>query len=227
MDSNWKQIVQKGAVVRLQKHSSPLLVKELAWRAVVFVAQCGRSNPVSFALRPLAGHKRLKTGLGVMLVVLAIIGAGVTPLPSRASNSGGGWEVAMLGEGEVRLVTQEAVVDPLPLIEMSQKYWFLHPALDMRALAGTPIKPIMAGRVIAVETERWGYGKHVIIDHGNGYQSLYAHMAKMKVEVGQEVDTGSVIGEVGSTGRSTGPHLHLEVRENGKTVNPAQFLDVN
>jgi len=226
MRSDWKQITLSKAEVWLRKHTTPLPLRELGWRLVVFVAACGRSNPISFALRPWAGHKRLKAGVGSMLVVMAIIGAGITPLPGLANDAGGSFELATVGVGEVPLTTDEAVVNPLPQIEISQKYWLLHAGVDMRAPEGTPIKPVMAGRVSVVETERWGYGKHVIVEHDNGYQSLYAHMSEVRVTEGQAVRTEDTLGEVGSTGRSTGPHLHLEVRENGKTLNPATLLDL-
>lgn len=222
-------MVQKKAEVWLSRHTTPLLFKEAGWRALVFVAQCGTSNPISFALRPLAAHGRLKTGVGAILAVLAIYGTFWSPLSVLARpDTGGVWEVATLGEGEVKLNTVEAVVNPLPRIEVSQGYWLLHPALDMRAPIGTPINPIMDGVVAVVEDERKsGYGKHVIIDHNNGYTSLYAHMSKIEAEAGQVVGTGTVIGEVGSTGRSSGPHLHLEITENGRKINPAPFLGIN
>jgi murein DD-endopeptidase MepM/ murein hydrolase activator NlpD len=228
MQSNWKQIMQKKAEGWLSRYSTPPLLKEAGWKALVFVAQCGASNPISFALRPLAVHGRLKAGVGAILAVLAIYGAFWSPLSVLARpDIGGQWEVATLGEGEVKLTTVEAVVDPLPQIEVSQGYWLLHPGLDMRAPIGTPINPVMTGRVATVEQGRWGgYGKHVVVDHNNGYTSLYAHMSKVEAEVGRVVGTDTVIGEVGSTGRSSGPHLHLEITENGRKINPAPFLGI-
>ena len=68
------------------------------------------------------------------------------------------------------------------------------------------------------------YGKHVVLDHGNGVTSLYGHLLKLYVEKGEHVEKGQVIGLVGSTGRSTGPHLHYEVRVDGKPVDPRGFL---
>ncbi len=69
-----------------------------------------------------------------------------------------------------------------------------------------------------------GYGKVVVIDHGYGYESLYAHMSKIIVKPGEKVKRGQVIGYVGNTGRSTGPHLHYEIKKNGKPVNPVHFF---
>ena len=70
-----------------------------------------------------------------------------------------------------------------------------------------------------------GYGKVVEITHGNGLTTRYAHMSRFSARVGQEVEAGHVIGAIGSTGRSTGPHLHFEVRINGRAVNPRPFLE--
>ena len=71
-----------------------------------------------------------------------------------------------------------------------------------------------------------GYGRMVEIDHGNGFSTRYAHMSKIGVKVGQKVQRGSKVGRVGSSGRSTGPHLHYEVRRNGDAVNPLRFLKI-
>ena len=78
--------------------------------------------------------------------------------------------------------------------------------------------------MVSVEYLRWGYGYHMIIDHGNGYQTLYAHMAKISVRSGERISKGQYVGQMGSTGRSTGPHLHFEIRKNGSPVNPSAFF---
>ncbi|EKD88826.1 MAG: peptidase M23 [uncultured bacterium] len=75
-----------------------------------------------------------------------------------------------------------------------------------------------------MEFSRFGYGYHVIVDHQNGYQTLYAHLSDIYVSADQAVAKGSVIGRMGSTGRSSGPHLHFEVRKNGTSLNPLGFL---
>jgi len=98
-----------------------------------------------------------------------------------------------------------------------------HPGADMQARSGDPIYAAADGVVISA---RWinGYGNAVIIAHGSVYSTLYAHQSKLLVSVGDQVSSGDVIGLVGSTGWSTGPHLHFEVRVNGVTVDPAPFL---
>ena len=100
-----------------------------------------------------------------------------------------------------------------------------HAGLDFKGPTGAPIFAAARGRVAFVGP-RSGYGKCVEIDHGNGLRTRYAHMSAFRSRLGQLVDAGQVIGAVGSTGRSTGPHLHFEVRLNGQPVNPRPFLEV-
>jgi murein DD-endopeptidase MepM/ murein hydrolase activator NlpD len=79
------------------------------------------------------------------------------------------------------------------------------------------------GRVV-IAGSGGDYGRHVVIEHGNGVRSLYGHMSKVDVRAGQRVEQGTFLGLTGSTGRSTGPHLHYELRVAGKAVNPRRFL---
>ena len=98
-----------------------------------------------------------------------------------------------------------------------------HHGLDFTAPTGTEIYATGSGTV-KMPKRGYGYGKHVVIDHGYGYQTLYAHMSKFAVKPGQKVKRGDVIGYVGNTGSSTGPHLHYEVIKNGNKINPISFL---
>jgi len=98
-----------------------------------------------------------------------------------------------------------------------------HSGIDIGSPKGTPIKAAGAGEVIFTGWLR-GYGQVVIIDHGNGYSTVYAHMSKILTDEGRSVKTGTVIGQVGQTGVATGPHLHFEVRVNGKAQNPLKYL---
>ena len=98
-----------------------------------------------------------------------------------------------------------------------------HDGLDLAAPEGTPVLAVKGGTVRRAG-DAGGYGKLVEIDHGDGVVSRYAHQSQLSVYVGQRVEAGEVIGAVGSTGRSTGPHLHLEVRVAGDPVDPDRFL---
>lgn len=98
-----------------------------------------------------------------------------------------------------------------------------HTGLDISATTGTDIKAVASGTVTCAKYSG-SYGNLVKIDHGNGVETWYGHTSKMYVKVGQEVKAGDVIAAVGSTGNSTGPHLHLEIRINGTHVNPQKYL---
>lgn len=98
-----------------------------------------------------------------------------------------------------------------------------HAGMDFSAKTGTPIYATGDGKIAKVRRSRRGYGNHVIIDHGFGYKTLYAHMSKYIVKKGQKVKRGDVIGFVGNTGTSVAPHLHYEVHKNGKKINPVNF----
>ena len=98
-----------------------------------------------------------------------------------------------------------------------------HTVLDIAAPQGTPIKAVTDGTVTAASMAG-SYGNLVKIDHGNGVETWYGHTSKMYVQVGQTVKAGDVIAAVGTTGNSTGPHLHLEIRINGQHVNPQNYF---
>ena len=100
----------------------------------------------------------------------------------------------------------------------------MHSGLDFRGPYGSPIHAASAGRVV-FSGWKGGYGKVVEIDHGSGMITRYAHMSRRQARVGDRVEAGDEIGAIGSTGRSTGPHLHFEVRINGRAVNPRPFLE--
>lgn len=109
---------------------------------------------------------------------------------------------------------------------ITQGYRFYHRAID---IANQGAGPILAADSGVVTTAGWpdggGYGNRVVIDHGNGFQTLYAHLSTVQVQVGQRVNRGDVLGQMGTTGRSTGVHLHFEVRHGGALVNPLDHLN--
>lgn len=100
----------------------------------------------------------------------------------------------------------------------------MHAGLDFTAPTGTPIYATADGTVSEAGFNSSGYGNHVIINHGYGYETLYGHMVRIKARRGQKVKRGEVIGWVGSTGKSTGPHCHYEVIKNGTKVDPIYFF---
>ncbi|MDP3983234.1 MAG: M23 family metallopeptidase, partial [bacterium] len=107
---------------------------------------------------------------------------------------------------------------------ITQNFVWYHKGLDIANNSAPSIAAADAGTVVYAGCLKWGYGCHVIIDHGNGFQTLYAHLTQYYVNVGDAVARGQSIGQMGSTGRSTGTHLHFEVRKNGTAFNPMSFL---
>ncbi len=107
---------------------------------------------------------------------------------------------------------------------LTQYAWSGHMALDIANAFGTPIYAADAGVVIYADWDNTGYGNMTLIDHGNGFRTRYAHQSAFKVSVGQQVSKGQLIGLMGSTGRSTGPHVHFEIIYNGVRQNPMRYL---
>jgi murein DD-endopeptidase MepM/ murein hydrolase activator NlpD len=101
-----------------------------------------------------------------------------------------------------------------------------HEGMDFAGKAGLPVVSVASG-IVTWSGKRYGYGDLVEINHGNGYQTRYAHNKKNLVVVGQKVEKGQMIAVMGSSGRSTGTHLHFEVVQNGKQVNPEKYIKVN
>lgn len=108
---------------------------------------------------------------------------------------------------------------------LAQYFSWYHPAIDIDSLGGGPIYAADSGTVtVSGWPDNYGYGNRIVIDHGNGFTTLYAHLSAMYVSPGQAVSKGDVIGAMGSTGRSTGVHVHLEIRQNGVALNPLSLL---
>lgn len=147
--------------------------------------------------------------------------AWVNGLPlSGAPFVGAGGFCSPLGENWRGLVTSEFGyrIDPFTGRRKG------HTGTDLAAPKGTPIRAALDGAVLFARYQSTGYGYHLAIDHGGGFVTLYGHCSKIFVTEGQAVKAGDIIAEVGSTGRSTGPHLHFEVRINGEMKNPRNYL---
>ena len=99
-----------------------------------------------------------------------------------------------------------------------------HNGMDLAVPTGTPIRAALPGTVTTAAYDQGGYGYYIMIDHGNGLTTLYGHNSQLLLQVGQTVEAGDIISLSGSTGRSTGPHLHFEVRVNGERTNPRYYL---
>ncbi len=127
-------------------------------------------------------------------------------------------------EDKINFETQNGLIFPVESVVISQGYHFFHQAIDFDGITGDPIFSVMRGEVLEIQYSRFAYGNAVLISHGNGLVSLYAHLSKIEVERDQRVEMGTKIGEMGATGRAFGDHLHFEVRKDGKNINPLTVL---
>lgn len=186
------------------------------------------SNPVSKLVRPMFDHPSARNIFGGIPLLLAMVLTGTVQMPISAFGFAGVNTVAAYepaGILAVSLETHNSVVFPVnPNEGLSQDFHALHPGIDIRAKLGSPIKAAMAGTVVYTGYDPFGYGNHIIVDHGSGVQTLYAHMSKILVQVGDMVTNENTLGYVGLTGHTTGPHLHFEVRVNNVKVDPIPFL---
>ncbi len=145
-------------------------------------------------------------------------------------------EIALLAEDKEKLLSSIPSIQPIrnedisriasgfgyrtdPFTKTRKKHW----GMDFTAPRGTPVYASGDGKVIKADNTVSGYGKHIKIDHGYGYESLYAHLYKYNVRRGEKVKRGDLIGFVGSTGRSQAPHLHYEIFKDGSRINPINF----
>lgn len=178
-------------------------------------------------LRHVFEHKAVKkilgTNIAFMLVASSFIPQG-TIMPTDVLGSTTEAEVTAVVGTQTPIHTTISIQNPVEEVKITQGYKFFHPALDLDGETGDSIKSIKAGKVDHVEYSTVGYGKHVIVDHGDNLKSLYAHLSKVNVKTGDTVTTDTVLGEMGATGRSFGDHLHLEVRDHGVPINPLSVL---
>lgn len=139
-------------------------------------------------------------------------------MPSQPDNT-------VIQSVNIPLDTEKTTVYPVSLpVRINQGFSAFHPGLDLSAQIGDPIKPMKAGVVVEAGYEDDGYGNTILIDHGHGLTTRYAHLSKINVSVGQTVTTDTTIGLVGITGHTTGPHLHFEVRQDGVAQNPLNYI---
>ena len=155
---------------------------------------------------------------------MAIMLVATSLMPTSTLGKGVVEENTVITNSNIPLTTEKSVQYPVQNLVITQGYKFYHPGLDIDGLTGDSINPIKKGIVVEVSYSRFAYGNSVIVDHGNKLTTLYAHLSKIDVEEGQEVNTHTKLGEMGATGRSFGDHLHLEVRDHGIPINPFSVL---
>jgi murein DD-endopeptidase MepM/ murein hydrolase activator NlpD len=154
---------------------------------------------------------------------LVVLTGLLAPQTSAFGNQGES-EATIFNPAVIRLTTENSIRRPLDSFNISQGYRTFHRAIDLNEVTGAPVYPIADGKVKMASYGRVSYGNHVIVDHGSGFESLYAHLAKIVVKNGEAVDKNTVLGTVGATGLATGSHLHLEVYDHGQPFNPLTIL---
>lgn len=150
-----------------------------------------------------------------------VIAAALIPQPSRIDIQA---SENIIVESQTNLVTEKSMIYPVGKVIINQGYSVFHKAIDFGGPLGTPIKPIANGVVAYAGWDRSGYGNLVVLIHKNGIESYYAHLSKIEVKTGDIVTTDTEIGKMGATGRATGVHLHLEIHQNGISLNPLTVL---
>lgn len=204
------QIVRQRGV----KMAEPLFPKMSKLRRV------RRGSRISRFFRYIFEHKRSRQILGTNLAV-AMMMSTLAPQTITTSEEA---EKVIVSVQNIPLSTDRAIAYPVNEVKINQGFHILHPGIDLEGVTGDEIRAIMKGKVSEIQNSRFGYGKAILVNHGNGLTSLYAHLSKIGVEEGQEVDTFTKLGEMGSTGMTTGDHLHLEIRDHGKAINPLAVL---
>ncbi len=169
-------------------------------------------NIVDFPFNTFSNDETFALQIGQVLIVPEGIMPEATPAPALPAPM---VAVGSVGKGLFIWPTSGKI---------TQRYVWYHPAIDIANKDAPVVVAAPAGKVNNVIFGRYGYGNQLILDHGDGYQTLYAHLNSIYVEVGQTVSQGQAVGQMGSTGRSTGIHLHFEVIKNGAKLNPLNVL---
>ena len=193
------------------------------WAAKIFIHIL---KPLSRISRKIFEFSKIKQILGV-LVIISVISLSILPPTIASAQVNLETEQVQIDQPETAIVKEPNVLVRLPLDEftITQSYRFMHPGVDFATIKGAPVYAVMEGTVATVKYESFAYGNHVIIDHSNGNKTLYAHLARIEVTEGEKVTNESIVGLAGSTGWSTGPHLHFQVWLKDKLVNPKTFFE--
>ncbi|OGY13058.1 MAG: hypothetical protein A3F61_01655 [Candidatus Blackburnbacteria bacterium RIFCSPHIGHO2_12_FULL_41_13b] len=178
-------------------------------------------NKLSRIARHLLEHANIKAILGGN-ITLMIVTTGLLVPGSVAHEEP--VETLVLPGFPTQIATEVKIRYPVEKVKLNQGFSYFHWGVDLDGEIGDPVYPIEKGKVESREFSRFGYGNSIIIKHEDGLKSRYAHLSRIDVRDGDEVDPATAIGKLGNTGRSTGAHLHLEIYDNGKPINPAVLL---
>lgn len=181
------------------------------------------SNHISYVVRKYIEGLDIRQVVGVNLAALSFFAAVAIPQADGLAST-----LAMLGKTRETVIevvpTQAKFQWPMRRFGLSQGFYVGHPGLDLTDPLDTPVYPVANGWVEWNNYSAWGYGNYLLIEHGGGIQSLYAHLSGVDVKAGDTVTQQTKIGAVGNTGWATGYHLHLEIYQDNTPINPLEVL---
>lgn len=189
-----------------------------------------RANPLSKFFRRIFEKDNLRKVLGLNLATaMVLIPLGNQVIQAATPEKQLNVVIADIDESEAsaQIVTKarEFINPVVKHNQVSQGYRPGHLAYDITGPLGSDVIAFTSGRVHQIESGTFGLGKYIVLDHGHGLVSVYAHLRSFNVKIGDHVKTGDKIGEIGMTGYTTGPHVHFEVHDNGVPVNPKIYLE--
>lgn len=205
---------------RLIKRRKPLIEEPIIPSKKLINRRYRTGSLVGKLIRYFSEHKIARkvftANFAAIVVISSFLPAGSTNVLAQSDTT--------VIEPETTLTTEKGIQLPVESLKVTQGFSFFHPGVDLDGITGDPIKPIKPGRVAVISYSKIAYGDSVLIDHGNQMSSLYAHLSKIEVTEGQEVFMNTEIGKMGATGHAFGDHLHLEIYDHGKAINPLTVL---
>ena len=177
-------------------------------------------QPISKFFRKAFEDKKVKRFIGAGLTLLLVFsGIMENMLVTKAQ----AFDATLIASPLTDVMTEKTLEKPIDGA-LAQGFHGFHRGIDLLAPVGTEIKPVAKGKVMEISYGRIGWGNTVVVEHKKGLKSRYAHMKDFNVKEGNQVEKNTVLGWVGMTGWTTGPHLHLEIYQNGWAIDPAQIL---
>lgn len=205
---------------RFIKRRKPLLEEPLVPTVATVKKKYKTGTIVGRFARYFSEHKMTRKFLAGNFAAIAIATSFLPAVKVQDTSANGDGIIQV----QTQLVTEKGIQAPIDYMKINQGYNFFHKGMDLGGIVGEPIRSIRSGIVTEARYTKDGYGNNVVIDHGNGLVSRYAHLSKIEVKAGERIDMDTEIGKLGLTGRTTGPHLHLEILQDGVAINPLTIL---
>lgn len=196
-------------------HSEPLVPTLLTLRSFK------SGNKVSRFFRHIVEKINIKKFLGANIALMLISSSVYTTKAGAVDTIP---DVVKAQSPLVFTTQQTQMKYPTNPVKITQRFSFFHPGIDLDGITGDSITPIASGVVVDIQRQKVGYGNSIYINHGGDLVTLYAHLSKINVVIGQQVNSDTVIGLMGATGKAFGDHLHLEIYQSGKRINPLTLL---